>query len=280
MKIWSDVEYVYRCLADRERTLAFQDAIGAVVKPGDIVLDLGTGSGIMALFAAKAGARKVFAVEIGDFLSRASRENFVENGCGETIVSLHMDAQEVTLRHIEKPDVLICEMITTGLIGEMQAPVINSLKRSGVIDKQTLLVPAGISTSVALVYTDWNVFGVQLRFPTFVDYFTRSFEKRYEILSEDRVAHSVNFSSDFSEEVSIRKILHISRSGSVNGLLLTSLTSFVGGAQLGSCVSYCQPVILPLKEVKVSKGSVVAVAIQYQMGEAFDSLAYDVRAIE
>jgi predicted RNA methylase len=280
MKIWSDVEYVYRCLADRERTLAFQESIRAVVKPGDIVLDLGTGSGIMALFAAKAGARKVFAIDIGDFLSRASHENFMENGYGETIVSLHMDAQEVTLTHIPKPDVLICEMVTTGLIGEMQGPVINSLKRSGVIDKQTLLVPAGISTSVALVYTDRNVFGVQLRFPIFVDYFTRSFRKRYEILSEDGVAHLVNFSSDFSEEVKIRETIHISRSGSANGLLLTSLTNFVGGAQLGSCVSYCQPVILPLKEVKVLKGSVVAVAIQYQMGEVFDSLAYDVRAME
>jgi len=276
MNIWSDVEYVYRCLADGERTLAFQAAIAEVVRPGDIVLDLGTGSGIMALFAARAGARKVFAVEIGDYLSKASQQTFVENGYGNTIVALHNDAQEVNLADVEKPDVVICEMITTGLIGEMQGPVINSLKRSGVIDAQTLLVPAGISTSVALVYTDWTLFGARLRFPTFVDYFTRSFEKPYEVLSDERIAHSVNFSSDFDEEVRIRETLDVSRDGSVNGLLLTSATTFANGASLGSCVSYCQPVIVPTKNLNVSKGDAVLVAMEYTMGEGFDSLQYDI----
>ena len=40
MKIWSDVEYVYRCLADRKRVDAFQTGINAAVKPGDVVLEV------------------------------------------------------------------------------------------------------------------------------------------------------------------------------------------------------------------------------------------------
>jgi predicted RNA methylase len=275
MKIWSDTEYVYRCLADRERTLAFKDAIGKAVKPGDVVLDLGTGSGVMAIFAAQAGARKVYAVEIADYLSRVSRENFVESGYGTTIVPLRMNAREVTLAHVEKPDVVVCEMITTGLIGEMQGPVINSLKMSGVIDAQTLLVPSEISTSVALVAADFDFYGARLRFPVFINYFTKSFEIRPDVLSEEKVAHTVSFSSDFSEEVRISEVLHVTSEGRANGLLLSSQTGFVGGAELGACVSYCQPIILPLKGMNVSAGDTVDVSIGYQMGEGFDSLSYE-----
>lgn len=274
MKIWSDTEYVYRCLADKERTLAFKDAIKQAVKPGDVVLDLGTGSGVMAIFAAQAGARKVYAVEIADYLSRTSRENFIANGYGETIVPLRMNARDVGLSHVEKPAVVVCEMITTGLIGEMQGPVINSLKRSGVIDTQTLLIPSEISTSVALASADFNFYGTHLRFPVFINYFTKSFEHQPEILSETKMAHTVSFSSDFSEEVHLEESLHVSKGGEVNGLLLTSQTGFVGGAELGACVSYCQPVILPLKEMRVSVGDTVDVSIRYRMGEGFDSLSY------
>lgn len=275
MKIWSDTEYVYRCLADKERTLAFKNAIEKAVMPGNVVLDLGTGSGVMAIFAAKAGARKVYAVEIADYLSRVSRENFIENGYGETILPLRMNAREVSLANVEKPDVVVCEMITTGLIGEMQGPVINSLKRSGVIDAQTHLIPSEISTSLTLVSADFTFYGVPLHFPIFIDYFTKSFENFPDVLSEGMVVHSVRFSSDFSEEVSINESLHVSKDGTVNGLLLTSSTGFVGGTELGACVSYCQPLILSVKEMSVSAGDTVGVSIRYQMGEGFDSLSYE-----
>ena len=114
MKIWSDVEYVYRCLADLMRTSAFESAIRAVVKPGDVVLDLGTGSGIMSIFAARAGAGRVFAVEIGPHLDRISRAAFNASGFGSTIVSLCVDVRQITRTDVGEPDVVICEMMTTG----------------------------------------------------------------------------------------------------------------------------------------------------------------------
>ena len=43
-------------LIDHTRTLAFQRAIEAVVRPGDVTIDVGTGSGILAMLAARAGA--------------------------------------------------------------------------------------------------------------------------------------------------------------------------------------------------------------------------------
>lgn len=274
MKIWSDTEYVFRCLADKERTLAFKRAIEKAVKPGAVVLDLGTGSGVMAIFAAKAGARKVYAVEIGDFLWRVSRQNFDESGYGETIQSLRMNALEIGPGDVERPDVVICEMITTGLIGEMQGPVINALKRAGVIGPHTLIVPDEISTSVSLVSADFNFYGSRLKFPIFVDYFSKSFENHPQMMSEEKPAHTVKFSSDFGEDVSIVESLRVLKAGNVNGLMLTSATGFVGGTEVGACTSYCQPVILPLGETAVSEGDEVSISISYKMGEGFDSLNY------
>lgn len=275
MKIWSDTEYVYRCLADEQRTLAFKAAIETVVRPDSVVLDVGTGSGIMAIFAAKSGARRVYAVEVGKYLSKVSREMFSESGFADRIVPLQIEARDLDLAMIEKPDVVVCEQVTTGLIGEPQGPVINALKRAGVIDSQTIVIPAAITTSISLVQADYNLYGTELKFPIFVDYFTKAFDRRYQVFSEEKTGHSVNFSENFDEKVVIKESLKISRPGCINGLVLTSRTNFTNVSELlGTCVSYCQPVILPIKDLDVSEGSSVEVLIEFEMGGGFDSLQY------
>ncbi|MGI9629238.1 MAG: 50S ribosomal protein L11 methyltransferase [Longimicrobiales bacterium] len=57
------VPYYHDLLSDQNRIGAFRAAISDAVQPGDTVLEIGTGLGTFALFAARAGARKVFAVD-------------------------------------------------------------------------------------------------------------------------------------------------------------------------------------------------------------------------
>ncbi len=55
------------CLTETGTRLnEYARAIAASVREGDVVLDLGTGSGLLAVLACQAGARRVYAVESSD----------------------------------------------------------------------------------------------------------------------------------------------------------------------------------------------------------------------
>ena len=66
-------------LHDDRRTGDYLAALAEAVRPGDVVLDIGTGSGVLAIAAARAGARRVYAVEASDIAEVAERV-FAANG--------------------------------------------------------------------------------------------------------------------------------------------------------------------------------------------------------
>lgn len=94
-------------IADVVRSDAYARAIGATVTPRDTVIDLGTGTGIFAILAARAGARRVFAIESGDIIA-AARELARVNGCEHAIEFLHADSRHVQLP--ERTNVLVADI--------------------------------------------------------------------------------------------------------------------------------------------------------------------------
>ena len=66
-------------LSDSVRVGAYHRGIHRNVRPGDVVLDLGTGTGLLAFMASKAGAKQVYAVEHSDFI-QVAREIAQLNG--------------------------------------------------------------------------------------------------------------------------------------------------------------------------------------------------------
>jgi protein arginine N-methyltransferase 1 len=62
-------------LGDELRMRAYRRAIAEAVRPGDVVVDLGTGTGVLARWALEAGAARVYGIERdGDLLERAAAE--------------------------------------------------------------------------------------------------------------------------------------------------------------------------------------------------------------
>lgn len=82
--------------ADAVRTRAFLDAIAHAVRPGDVVVEIGTGVGYFAVAAARAGARRVYAIELSD-VADVAREVVADNGFADVVDVIHGDAAVVSL---------------------------------------------------------------------------------------------------------------------------------------------------------------------------------------
>ncbi|RMF10744.1 MAG: methyltransferase domain-containing protein, partial [Alphaproteobacteria bacterium] len=96
-----------KMLADRVRVDAYAAALEAVVRPGCVVLELGTGPGFFALLAARLGAGKIYAIEPDDVIltARAVAEH---NGLAERIELIQARSSEVDLP--EPADVMVSDL--------------------------------------------------------------------------------------------------------------------------------------------------------------------------
>jgi len=105
---WADPVEHGRMLHDHRRTGDYLAAIAEAVRPDDVVLDIGTGSGVLAVAAARAGARHVYAVEATDIAEVAERV-FALNGVQDRVTLVRGWSRNVTLP--ESADLLVAEII-------------------------------------------------------------------------------------------------------------------------------------------------------------------------
>lgn len=148
-----DEDFHQLMLCDQIRMQAYEQAIRQAVRPGDRVVDLGTGTGILAQWALQAGASTVYGIDMdSDILAHATRR-IADEGFGDRFVPINQLSYDV--RMPEKADVLISEII--GNIGDnedfqpiLEDAIARFLKPGGVAipdSVETFIVPVSSEQS-------------------------------------------------------------------------------------------------------------------------------------
>jgi protein arginine N-methyltransferase 1 len=120
------------------------------VRPGDVVVDIGTGTGLLAYFACQAGASRVFAIEEGPVIALA-REIAALNGFSDRVEFFEEHSSRVELP--EPADVLISETLWNFGAGEGLVGVLADA-RERLLKPGAPVMPAAVDLYVAPVQAD------------------------------------------------------------------------------------------------------------------------------
>jgi Predicted methyltransferase len=93
--------------SDPLRMDAYRGAIAKYVQPGSVVVDLGCGPGVFALLACKAGARRVYAIDMNGVVD-FGRHLAAANGMGDRVRFLCGDSRQIHLP--ERADVVVSDV--------------------------------------------------------------------------------------------------------------------------------------------------------------------------
>ena len=121
-------------LADEARMEPYVEAMRRSVGPGDVVIDLGAGTGIFALLACQAGARKVYAIEPNAAI-HVARQIAADNGFADRIEFIQDFSTKITLP--EKAHVIFSDL-------RGRLPLYNGHLKTLTDAQQRLLAPGGI----------------------------------------------------------------------------------------------------------------------------------------
>ena len=126
-----------RMLADQRRMAFYAAAIARHIQPGDRVIDLGTGTGILAALASRRGAAHVYAIDHSEILTHArtlAAENKLRN---VEFVATHSTAFNVA----EPVDVILHEQMGDSLFDEAMVANVTDL-RDRVLKPGGLILPS------------------------------------------------------------------------------------------------------------------------------------------
>lgn len=215
-----------RYVRDAVRIGAYERAIREMVRPDDVVVDLASGTGILGLLACRAGARRVYAVEVTP-LAHLARELAESNGLSDRITVIRGRAADVSLP--ERADVALCDQI--GRFGvEAGVRALFADARVRFLEPGGRMIPARIDLILAPVEAlklfgrveFWSRspagfdFGPARRIADNSGYPVRL--KGEHLLGDPTHAHSIDLTSTGLDLIRIESTLTCSRAGTLHGL--------------------------------------------------------------
>jgi len=139
-------------LADDTRNDVYEKAINANIKEGDIVLDIGTGSGLLAMMSVRAGAAHVYACEFEPMIANLAQEIIDQNGMSDKITVIPKHSSELIVGEDlpERCDVLVTEIFDRAIVGEGALPTITHARKN-LLKEDALTIPHSATLYGAVV---------------------------------------------------------------------------------------------------------------------------------
>lgn len=282
-----EFDYHYRMLADRARVRAYGRAIQQVVKPGDHVVEIGTGTGILAVLAARAGAR-VTAIERYSILDMA-RAVARHSGVEERIDFVRGDADQVQL---DRPgDVLLSEIVGNRILNEGLLEATLDARRRLLVPGARL-VPGRIDILAQLGYSDRfdhlsrefrqigdlhevNLGALTAWFDGFLTSGKLVWEQGpqdmsgFEALSEPVTVIGLDLATIEDVDFKAGAKMRPTREGTANAVVLTFCLTLVPGVLLSSHeqrtdLHWCRPVYMLGQPVSCRPGQTLRAELSYE----------------
>lgn len=265
-----DGSFHHHLLRDATRLEAYARAVRAVVREGDVVADIGSGSGVLAYLARKAGARKVHAVESNTNSYAALLRGLRANGVAGAVVATLADGTQ--WRPPEAVDVVVCELMETGLLHESIGAVMRNVH--GWEHRPRAIVPHAVSLRVEGVEMKDEFLGYKATFPGF-----RAIGEGEAPLTDLVEYASYEFLREPpGESVDSPFVLRVQRDGLLGGIQLRTWTTVAPGVETGESSAYCTPLALTLDApMPVRAGERLEGRIAYDFDYTSQPLRFDLR---
>jgi SAM-dependent methyltransferase len=148
------LQYHQSMLSDGLRNRLLYEAIKSHVTAETNFLDIGAGTGVWAILAAKLGAKRVVAIEIEEALIPLIFRHAQENGVANKIEIIHGNSDHVKLKG--KFDVIVSELFGSDALGEGVVKSFVSL-RNRFLSPNGVLIPQKLAMVAAPVYLEKSV---------------------------------------------------------------------------------------------------------------------------
>jgi Flp pilus assembly protein TadD len=136
---------------DTLRNEAYYAALRAAVTPESHVFEIGTGSGLLAMMAARLGAASVVTCEAVTIIAGAAARIVADNGLAGrvTVVAKKSTELAVGAELAQRADIMVSEILSTELLGERVLDSIEDAKRR-LLKPGARVIPAAGSLMIAL----------------------------------------------------------------------------------------------------------------------------------
>ena len=150
-------DFHFAMINDVDRNEFYNRSLAKCVKPSSVVLEIGAGSGLLSMIAAKHGASKVFAIEANRHMCKVAQTNIRENAMQDRISLLNKLSTHVVqsdFEGFEEPQILVSEILGSLLLSESALDYVHDARDRLLCDDPVIIPASGVQYATLIESSD------------------------------------------------------------------------------------------------------------------------------